>query len=85
MVIISADTLKRNDAEAIMNLIYKLAENTNLINKKEKWNGINILHTEASRVGALDLGITPQRPSKNMKPKVVYILGHDDFRHEELP
>lgn len=42
-----------------MNNIYKLAENTNLINKKEKWNGVNILHTEASRVGALDLGIVP--------------------------
>jgi hypothetical protein len=40
-----------------MNLIYRLAENTNIINKAEKWNGINILHTEASRVGALDLGI----------------------------
>jgi NADH dehydrogenase/NADH:ubiquinone oxidoreductase subunit G len=57
MVIIGTDTLRRQDAEAIMNLIYKLAENTNIINKAEKWNGINILHSEAARVGALDLGI----------------------------
>lgn len=57
-----------------MNNIYKLAQNTNLINQKEKWNGINILHTEASRVGALDLGIVPKTNLKN-KPKVVFILG----------
>ena len=85
MLMISADTLKRSDGEAIMNLIYKLAENTNLINKKEKWNGINILHTEASRVGALDLGISPSTLKPNQKPKVVYILGVDNFRHEEIP
>lgn len=85
MLIVGADTLERQDGEVIMNLIYKLAENTNLINKKEKWNGINILHNEASRVGALDLGIAPQRPSKNTKPKLVFILGHDEFRQEEIP
>jgi hypothetical protein len=74
MVLVSAQTLERSDGEGIMNNIYKLAESTNLINKKEKWNGINILHTEASRVGALDLGIVPNtKPTK--KPKVVFILG----------
>jgi len=67
-----------------MNNLYKLAENTNLLNKKEKWNGINILHTEASRVGALDLGIVP-KTNATRKPKVVFILGQDNFRHEEIP
>ena len=59
LVLVSASALERTDGSAIMNYIYKLAENSNVINKKEKWNGINILHTEASRVGALDLGIAP--------------------------
>lgn len=67
-----------------MNYLYKLGENTNVINKKEKWNGINILHNEASRVGALDLGIVPRADMKH-KPKVVYLLGADNFRHEEIP
>ena len=67
-----------------MNYIYKLGETTNVINKKEKWNGINILHNEASRVGALDLGIVP-KTSTSHKPKVVYLLGADNFRHEEIP
>ena len=43
-----------------------------------------MLHNEASRVGALDLGITPQR-STDVAPKVVFILGADNFRHEEIP
>ncbi len=85
MVMISADTLKRTDGEGIMDLIYQLAEKTNLINKKEKWNGINVLHTEASQVGALDLGIVPSKPNTVNPPKVVFILGSDNFRHEEIP
>lgn len=67
----------------MLNYIYKLAENSKLINKKEKWNGINILHNEASRVGALDLGISPKKATK--KAKVVFLLGADEFRHEEIP
>lgn len=85
MILISTSTLERSDGAAIMNYIYKLGENSNLINKKEKWNGINTLHSEASRVGALDLGIVPRTDLKSLKPKVVYLLGADNFRHEEIP
>lgn len=85
MVLVSIHALERSDGGAIMNQIQKLAEKTNLINQKEKWNGINILHTEASRVGALDLGIVPRNDLKNKKPKVVFLLGADNFRHEEIP
>ena len=67
-----------------MNYVNKLGEQSNVINKKEHWNGINILHNEASRVGALDIGITPQR-STSTKPKVIWLLGADNFRHEEIP
>jgi len=84
MVLLSGTALERTDGEAILNLIYKLGETTNVINKKEKWNGINILHSEASRVGALDLGIVPKHSTKS-KAKVVYLLGADNFRHEEIP
>jgi NADH dehydrogenase/NADH:ubiquinone oxidoreductase subunit G len=59
MVIVSASALGRSDGEAIMSYISKLAENTNIINSAEGWNGVNILHSEAARVGALDLGIVP--------------------------
>ncbi len=85
MIMVSTSTLERSDGEGIMQQIYKLAQSTNLINKNEKWNGINILHNEASRVGALDLGIVPKTHLRTKKPKVVYILGADNFRHEEIP
>mmetsp|Transcript_44007 Transcript_44007/g.42586 ORF Transcript_44007/g.42586 Transcript_44007/m.42586 type:complete len:338 (-) Transcript_44007:23-1036(-) len=85
MLLVGVDALERADGEGIMNLIYELASKTNLINDKEKWNGINILHREASRVGALDLGILPQKPDPSHKPKVVYLLGADNFRQEEIP
>jgi NADH dehydrogenase (ubiquinone) Fe-S protein 1 len=42
------------------------------------------LHHEASRVGALDLGIVPRR-STEAKTKIVWLLGADNFRHEEIP
>jgi NADH dehydrogenase (ubiquinone) Fe-S protein 1 len=85
MIILSSTALERTDGEGILNYIYKLGETTNVINKKEKWNGINILHSEASRVGALDLGIVPRNELKSGKAKVVYLLGADNFRHEEIP
>ena len=59
MLILGASALGRSDGEAIMSYISKLAETTNIINSEEGWNGVNILHSEASRVGALDLGIVP--------------------------
>ena len=57
---------------------------TNVRNEEENWNGINVMHNEASRVGALDLGITPSRTVSD-KTKVVFILGADNFRKEDIP
>ena len=59
MIIVSAAALQRKDGETIMNYTNKLGELNNVVNKGENWNGINILHNEASRVGALDIGIKP--------------------------
>ena len=59
MLIVGNETLAREDGASIQNLINELASKTNLINEAEGWNGINILHSEASRVGALDLGVIP--------------------------
>jgi NADH dehydrogenase (ubiquinone) Fe-S protein 1 len=83
MVITGAETLSRPDGESIQNYINQLAQQTNLINEKEGWNGINVLQTEASKIGALDLGITTKPTNENAK--VVFILGADNFRHEDIP
>ena len=83
MVIVGSETLARSDGEAIQNYINQLSSHTNLINEKENWNGINVLHTDASKIGALDLGITTKLPNK--QAKIVFLLGADNFRHEDIP
>ena len=67
----------------MQNIINELASKTNLINEDEGWNGINILHQEASRVGALDLGVIPRSSMEGAK--LVMLLGADNFRHEDIP
>lgn len=84
MIVVGNETLARTDGKTIQNLINDLASKTNLINEEEGWNGVNILHSEASRVGALDLGIVPQT-SMSSEAKVVVLLGADNFRHEDIP
>ena len=84
MIVVSDDTLSRTDGAAVQNLINELASKTNLVNESEGWNGVNILHQDASRVGALDLGIVP-RTSMAESAKLVFLLGADNFRHEDIP
>jgi NADH dehydrogenase (ubiquinone) Fe-S protein 1 len=83
MIVVGQDTLTRSDAEATNNLVNELASKTNLINEEEAWHGVNILHKEASRVGALDLGIAPKRAMDGAK--LVFLLGSDDFDHRDIP
>ena len=83
MIVVGSETLTRPDAQSIQDLIRNLANNTNLINEEEVWNGINVLHSDASRVGALDIGITPRKSTEGAK--VVFLLGADDFDHTDIP
>lgn len=46
---------------------------------REDWNGFNVLHTAASRVGALDIGFTSKEGFDLGKVEMVYLLGADDF------
>lgn len=85
MIIVSGNALKRSDGEAIMNNIKKIGEGTPVVNKTSGWNGINVLHDTASTAGSCDIGI-PQYSKENLKDaKVVFIMGHDDFREEDIP
>lgn len=83
MIMVGSETLTRPDANSIKDLINNLANKTNIINEEEAWNGVNILHSEASRVGALDLGITPRKSMEGAK--VVFLLGADEFDHSDIP
>lgn len=54
---------------------------------KDGWNGFNVIHDTASRVAALDMGFAPSAASRASKtaPKVVYLLGADDWDETEVP
>ncbi|MGL4974130.1 MAG: molybdopterin-dependent oxidoreductase, partial [Bosea sp. (in: a-proteobacteria)] len=58
MFLIGQGALSRPDGEAILSMAAKAAKVLGVI--KDDWNGFNILHTAASRVGALDIGFVPQ-------------------------
>jgi len=83
MILVGSDCLTRADAPSIMNLINEIGQKTNVLNKEENWNGINVLHNDASRVGALDVGITSKKSVEDAK--VVFLLGSDNFRPEDIP
>lgn len=86
MVVVSSNAASREDGEAIMSAVHKLASKTNLINEELAWNGVNILHNEASAVGALDIGIhSDQHWLDNNKPELVYLFGSDNIHPEDIP
>ncbi len=58
MMIVGMAAFQRDDGAAVFALLQQLAESFALV--REGWNGFNVLHQAAGRVGALDLGFLPQ-------------------------
>lgn len=58
-MIVGPAAYTRPDGEAVLALTRHLAEVFNMVRPDEGWNGYNILHTAASRVGGLELGLVP--------------------------
>jgi NADH-quinone oxidoreductase subunit G len=57
MFILGAGAFARPDGAAILALAAKTASSLGVV--KDGWNGFNVLHSAASRVGGLDLGFVP--------------------------
>jgi NADH-quinone oxidoreductase subunit G len=57
LVIVGQGALARADGPEILSLAAKIAGGEG---RDEGWNGLAVLHTAASRVGALDLGLVPR-------------------------
>ena len=77
MIIVGAGAFQREDGEAVQALARQCAETFNMV--REDWNGFNVLHTAASRVGALDIGFTSKEGFDLGKTELVYLLGADEF------
>ena len=83
MFIIGQGALNRADGGAILGMAAKAAASLGII--KDGWNGFNILHTEASLVGALDVGFVPGEGGldtaamlKSGALDVLFLLGVDE-------
>lgn len=63
----------------------RIGESTKVVSSESKWNGLNVLHNEASRAGLLDLGIQSNADVSLKGAKLVYLLGADNIREEDIP
>jgi NADH-quinone oxidoreductase subunit G len=83
MFIIGQGALAREDGAAILAMAAKAAHSLGVV--KDGWNGFNVLHTAASRVGGLDLGFTPGQGGLNAQAMadggvdVLFNLGADEI------
>ena len=94
MIILGAGAVARKDGAAVLKLAARIASESGMIGPAGGpaaggWNGFNILHTAASRVGALDLGFIPGEGGRDVASIVdgaqkgeidfIYLLGADEF------
>src|ERR1700761_5535340 len=84
LVIVGAGALTRGDGAAILSLAAKAAVDLGAM--KDGWNGFSVLHSAASRVGALDLGFVPGQGGLSARQMaasgtldVLFLLGADEI------
>ena len=92
MLILGQGALRRRDGGAILARARKLAETYGFV--REGWNGFNVLHMAAARVGGLDLGFVPGPGGRDIagildgaakgEIEVVYLLGADEIDTRRL-
>jgi NADH-quinone oxidoreductase subunit G len=83
-IVIGAGALTGPDGPAVLNALGKLAAKVGVV--KDGWNGFNVLHTAAARVGGLDMGFVPSTgglSAHSMVQKgaldVLFLLGADEI------
>jgi NADH-quinone oxidoreductase subunit G len=83
MLIVGQGALMRPDGAAVLAAAWKLAEASAMLTPE--WHGFNVLHTAASRVGALDLRFLPGPRGKPFAAMLgggvdlLWLLGADEF------
>lgn len=92
LIIVGQGAFQRADGLAVHALVRQLAESVGAV--REGWNGFNVLHTAAGRVGALDIGFVPGPGGRDVAGildgaskgaiDVVYLLGADEIDTAKL-
>ncbi|WP_374513488.1 NADH-quinone oxidoreductase subunit NuoG [Brevundimonas sp.] len=82
-IIVGAGALGGDTGPAVLNALGALAKKVGVV--KDGWNGFNVLHTAAARVGGLDMGFVPGEgglSAVDMVKKgaldVLFLLGADE-------
>ncbi|GAO00620.1 NADH-quinone oxidoreductase subunit NuoG [Komagataeibacter oboediens] len=88
MVIVGHGALTRPDGQAIAKACWDLAVQVGAITAG--WHGFNVLHTAASRVAGLDLGLVPGTGGRDVAGMldggvdVLWLLGADEFATDRI-
>ena len=93
MLILGMGALARRDGAAILAAARKIAEDSGMVS--DGWNGFNVLHTAAARVGGLDLGFLPGKMGGRDvagildgagmgEVEIVYLLAADEIDMDRL-
>lgn len=87
MIIIGSALMTRADAPALFQKIQQVIDTFGIV--RDDWNGYNLLHKAASRVGGLDIGFVPNKNAMNTEQivnaaqngtlKLLYLLGADEI------
>src|SRR5262245_9864525 len=86
MIVLGQGALARPDGARVIGTARAIAENLGMV--RPEWNGFNVLHRAAARVGGLDLGFVPRPGGRDVAGivegcrsgaiEVLYLLGGDE-------
>lgn len=87
-VIVGDAVFCRDDHEAFSYYLRKMCVDLGVV--KDKWNGFNVLHTAASRVGGLDIGFVPEIDNLTVNDiirtsEVLFLFGADEIDFDAIP
>ena len=92
MLILGMGALTRGDGLAVLSAARKIADDAGMV--LGDWNGFNVLHTAASRVGGMMLGCVPNEGGKTTNEilagaksgeiSIIYLLGADEIDTGQL-
>lgn len=92
MIVLGMGAVARPDGAAVLALANKIATDFDMVG--EEWNGFNVLHTAAARVGGLELGFVPGANGRDLSGILdgasageidfVYLLGADEVPMDKL-
>lgn len=86
MIIVGSGVTDHVDAKYLYETIGSFVSKNAAKFLTNDWNGYNVLQRSASRTGAYEIGFTvPSTYVAKTKPKIIWLLGADDFASEDIP